>query len=126
MLNAFCKSMLAGSLSIMILSGCSDNSKAARELLSQAESMAVSGDYPGALALLDSVDSRYAAEVEVRRDAMSLRPRIMEMLTLKELSTADSMIVQLTIEADAVKDVMAFVEDSFEGYYTTKALKAIT
>lgn len=47
----------------------------------------------------------------------------MEMLTLKELSTADSMIVQLTIEADAVKDVMAFVEDSFEGYYTTKALK---
>ena len=67
MLNAFCKSMLAGSLSIMILSGCSDNSKAARELLSQAESMAVSGDYPGALALLDSVDSRYAAEVEVRR-----------------------------------------------------------
>ena len=123
MLNAFCKSMLAGSLSIMILSGCSDNSKAARELLSQAESMAVSGDYPGALALLDSVDSRYAAEVEVRRDAMSLRPRIMEMLTLKELSTADSMIVQLTIEADAVKDVMDFVEDSFEGYYTTKALK---
>lgn len=123
MLNAFCKSLLAGSLSIMVLSGCSDDSKAARELISQAETMSETGDYAGALAMLDSVDSRYAAEVEVRRDAMSLRPRIMEQLTLKELSTADSIIAELTIEADAVKDVMAFVEDSFEGYYTTTALK---
>lgn len=123
MLNAFCKSLLAGSLSIMVLSGCSDDSKAARELISQAETMSETGDYAGALAMLDSVDSRYAAEVEVRRDAMSLRPRIIEQLTLKELSTADSIIAELTIEADAVKDVMAFVEDSFEGYYTTTALK---
>lgn len=123
MLNVFYKSLCAGCLSIAIFSGCSGDSKAAREMLGQAESLADKGRYTEALAMLDSVDSRYAAEVDVRREAMSIRPRIIERQTLRDLSEADSLIAQLTIEADAVKDVMAFVEDSFEGYYTTKALK---
>lgn len=123
MLNALCKGLLAGSISLMLFAGCSGDSKAAKEMIGQAQSLSDSGDYKAALALLDSVDSRYAAEIEVRREAMNLRPHIMELMTLKELSAADSLIAQLTIEANAVKDVMAFVEDSFEGYYTTVSLK---
>ena len=61
MLNALCKGLLAGSISLMLFSGCSGDSKAAKKMIGQAQSLSEAGDYKAALAILDSVDTRYGA-----------------------------------------------------------------
>lgn len=98
------------------------DSEAAAKCLADAQTMLNERDFAGALAELDSLDARYPREADARRQAIAMRPRIIEAQSLAELQTADSLIAVLTLRSDSLKATLQHVSDAFEGYYTTKAL----
>lgn len=75
--------------------GPSAEEKAARSLYEQAEAHLQAGSYVTAVQLLDSIERNYKKQVDVRRDAMHLRPTIIEEATLIEISTNDSLQAEM-------------------------------
>lgn len=123
MFNATFKTLIAASVAATILTACGDSDRdAASKLLETAEANFTAGDYNQALADLDTLDARYPSQVEIRREAMHLRPKVIESVSLARLSSVDSLVAVMTLRSDSLRQVMQFVKDSFEGYYTTKDL----
>lgn len=123
MCNVISKYIVAA-LAAALLASCGDKDKdAAAGLLEQARAEFTADNYNSALATLDTLDARYPAQVEIRRQAMHLRPQVIERLTLRELTSADSLIAVLTLSTDSLRDVLEFVPDAFEGYYTSRQIK---
>lgn len=103
-----------------LFAACSDKKKEeANSILTEAKSLYEQGNYSEAMALLDTLDNSYKEQVEIRRDAMHLRPQIIEKQSLIELESTDSLIVTLSLESEKLKESLKKVDDGFEGYYTT-------
>ncbi|MDE5647247.1 MAG: hypothetical protein K2I57_05435 [Muribaculaceae bacterium] len=84
-----------GALFLVSSCGQSPEEKAARSLYAQAEAHAQAGSYVVAVQLLDSIERNYKDQIDVRRDAMHLRPGIIEEATLIEISTNDSLQAEM-------------------------------
>ncbi|MCH5319022.1 MAG: hypothetical protein J1E38_04875 [Paramuribaculum sp.] len=106
-----------------LLCSCSNNNnEAAKSLLEEARMQYESGLWTQSLELLDSIDRAFPEQIELRREAMHLRPQIIEKQSLIELQYNDSIIAELTLESQNLKKSFSRVSDGFEGYYTTKSL----
>lgn len=75
------------------------DSIAAEDVLKRANMAFDCEENEKALALIDTIDSIYSKQINVRRKAMSLRPKVMERLIFKEIIATDSMIA-LEIETN--------------------------
>ena len=123
MFNATSKLLVAASIAAALLTSCGEKDKdAASALLAQAQSQFENRAYSEALATLDSIDAKYPAQVDVRREAMHLRPKVIEGETLVQLASTDSIIAVLSISGDSLRNTLTFVPDSFEGYYTSSRI----
>ncbi len=93
---------------MLFVTGCgpSAEEKSARNLYEQAEVHMKSRSYQTALALLDSIEHNYKTQMDVRRDAMHLRPAIIEGVTLLEISTNDSLQAEMKKAHDEVLPLM--------------------
>ena len=108
------------------MSACSNSaSDKANNLYESASESVESGNYTNAIALLDSIDSLYPGEVEVRRNGMYLRAKAIEGQTLKDLQTNDSLSVIAKTDAENLKSVMTFVSNPVEGYYIASSQKDV-
>lgn len=108
-----------------LLFSCSDNnSQKASELLNEAETCISSKDYAQAITLLDSLQRTYLTEVDIRRNAMHLRPKAIEGQTLLETAQNDSLIAVLEAEHNSLKDNFSLVNNPelLEGYYVITEL----
>lgn len=88
MLNAASKCTLVAAL-LLGAASCSskkESDEEARALLQQAQEAAESGDYLTAQALIDSIDSTWPKAIDVRKEAMTLRPRVIEGKTMQEIA----------------------------------------
>lgn len=104
----------------MLATGCSKSaSEQASEQLAEAQTAYEAGDYAKALALIENLDSTYRAEVDVRRQAMHLKPQIIEKQTLEELSITDSLVVLAQLRGDSISKTMHYVSNPVEGYYVS-------
>lgn len=104
----------------MLATGCSKSaSEQASEQLAEAQTAYEAGDYAKALALIENLDSTYRAEVDVRRQAMHLKPQIIEKQTLEELSITDSLVVLAQLRGDSISKTMRYVSNPVEGYYVS-------
>lgn len=104
----------------MLATGCSKSaSEQASEQLAEAQIAYEAGDYAKALALIENLDSTYRAEVDVRRQAMHLKPQIIEKQTLEELSITDSLVVLAQLRGDSISKTMRYVSNPVEGYYVS-------
>lgn len=122
MYNAVEKLLIAAT-SVLVLISCSNAKKdKAQSYIAEAKERFEMRDYAGALATLDSLDINCASEVEQRREAIRMRPAIMEGKLLREIEATDSIIAGLLAETDEMKANLQYVKDSFEGYYTAKEL----
>lgn len=122
MYNAAEKILIAAT-SVLVLTSCGDAKKEkAQAYIAEAKEQFEMRNYDGALATLDSLDINCASEVDQRREAIRMRPAIMEGKLLREIEATDSIIAGLMAETDQMKDGLEYVKDSFEGYYTTKEL----
>ncbi len=107
----------------VMFASCDSDRKAAQSLLDQATQAVDDANFSQAITLLDSIESAYPAQIDVRRDGMHLRPRAIEGLTLLELQTVDSICAVQQIEGDSLRQILEFVENPVEGYYVSKAIK---
>lgn len=106
------------------LSSCSGDKKAAEGLRDQAIAAIEAADPAGAILLLDSLDHAYPAEVETRRSAMHLRPKAIEIQTLRELEKTDSLLAQNQVVIESMKDLVKFKKgsDGIDGYYVAASM----
>lgn len=73
-------------------SGCSSKSENpdARNLLAKAENDFNSGNYASSIAFLDSLQKTFPAETALQREAMAMRPKVIEAEATKALAAVDS------------------------------------
>lgn len=123
MWNAASKSLLLA----LIITACGgkDNSEAeaAQALLAEATQAVDSGDYIRAQILVDSINSAYPKQVDARKSALALTPRIIEGATMQEVAElqAEQQALMQTVESLRGNFVETPVsKDVFEAYWTHK------
>ena len=107
-------------------SGCSSKSENpdTRNLLTMAENDFGSGNYASSIALLDSLQKTFPAETALQREAMAMRPKVIEAEATKALAAVDS-----TYNADietlkSLKTQMKWIKTPgmIEGYWIAPEL----
>lgn len=125
MLNVASKICIAA-LTAASLFSCGNSNKEQAEQLSQAAEQEVkAGRYEGAIMLLDTLDSKYASEVEVRRSAMKFRAMAVEGLTLRRITAVDDTLVFLKSLSEQFDQNFDYVENPGKGLggnYIAKSL----
>lgn len=87
-------------------------------LLEQAEAC-VNTDPATSIALLDSLSKTYRTETALVKQAMALRPRAIEQLTLREIATADSLLEANKHEIETLRGSLRWIKEPrmVDGYY---------
>lgn len=115
------KILTATAISFVLFASCSQSDAGeaeARKLLTEAQTALENGDAKLSLSLLDSIDSRFAKYVSVRRDGINLRARAQERYFQRELEMTDSLAAVLAVRVDSIKNTrLRWVNEPMEGYY---------
>lgn len=108
----------------MIFASCSGDKKSAEDLRLQAIAAIEASDPAGALILLDSLDHAYPAEVETRRAAMPLRPKAIELKTLRALEETDSLLAQTQVSIEGMQDIVKYKKgpEGLDGYFVAASM----
>lgn len=121
MFNAASKSLIAIAAATALLSSCGEKESAhsAKTLLSEAKTFIAAGQYDKAITLIDSISNAYPNEIDMRREAMKLRPEATEGLTMAQLSHADSLTATLQSRYDSIARLMVKIDspELVEGYW---------
>lgn len=107
------KKLPAALLVALLVSSCGGKKEnpEARALLDNASQAYSSADYTLALTLLDSLQKAYPAEISLQKDAMRLRPQVIEKQTLLQISTNDSLTALDRVTAEKLKPSLKWVKD---------------
>lgn len=104
----------------LALGACTDKDrKGAEELTSQCREAIEARNFSGAMVILDTLNSRYPEQVEVRRGALRLRAMAMEGMAQDSIAAGDAALAQAQIAADGLRNSFRHVDSSvgLEGYY---------
>lgn len=125
MLNVASKICIVA-ISVASLISCGNSNKDQATHLSEAAEQEVkAGRYEGALMLLDTLDTKYASEVEVRRSAMKFRAMAVEGLTLRRITAVNDTLAYLKSLSDQLEQHFDYVENPGQGLggnFITKSL----
>lgn len=104
---------------LMVACGNKQKESPASDLYAQADAAYQAGDFALSLALLDSLQHAYPAEVSIQREGMALRPRVIERQTLRAITTNDSLMALDKVEAERIKPLLKWVKTPrmIEGYW---------
>lgn len=109
------------SIALLALAACGGDDpdkKAAQELLSEITLDLDAGRAEHALQLMDTLNTKYGAQLEERKQAMALRPAAIQAVTLARMQAADSIIAATTLEMEQLKPLFTHVPGGdLEGYY---------
>lgn len=99
--------------------GSSKEESPAQDVYDQANEAFEKGDFSRSLQMLDSLQKTYPSEVELQRKGMALRPRVMEQLTLRQITTNDSLMAFDRAEAERLKPLLKWIKTPrmIEGYW---------
>lgn len=93
-------------LAVITACGESKEEKAAKELLAQAGVEMNQGNLDQALAIVDTIPTMFPKQVKVRREAMNLRPVIVEKMTNREIEECEADIEKTQHEFARVRERM--------------------
>lgn len=112
---------------VAILFGCSGKSQtdAAMQILQQADTAIATADYNYALQLLDTLKAKYPQEITVQRQAMHMRPKAIEGITIRQLEETDSMQALYAYKTDSLLSGFTLVHNpelgtDYDYYILTK------
>ncbi len=112
------KSVIILSTALTIAScGGSSVSENAQRIYNEALRLNSQCRYQDALDLLDSIDAAYPEATDVRRQAVSLRPIVLEQLTNRQLEIADSISAVSAFRLDSMSASLRLVSNPIENYY---------
>ena len=77
----------------------------AEELLNKAHDAFMKCDYEKSTKYIDSIDSVYPKQIDVRRKVMPLRSQIKERVIIKEIQKQDSLLVECEIKKAPMEEV---------------------
>lgn len=120
MFNAINKTLIAVSLSAMLLSSCGDKAKeGASQLYAESKAAIEARNYQGAMTLLDTLNTRYPDQLDIRRAALRLRASAMEGMATDSISAGDAALAQATINLNALRPHFRHVDSSvgLDGYF---------
>lgn len=101
-------------LAVFMMS-CNKDHDAALKLCEEAETEVKSGNYQAAITVLDSLDTRYAAEVDVRRSSMKFRAMAVEGLTIRRIREVDDTLAVLKNQLDLYQNDFEYVTNPGKG-----------
>lgn len=102
------------------LASCSPGKSEADSLFSNAQALVEQGDPEAAIALLDSLDSAFPSEIELRRKGMHLRAVAREKLTVDLLARTDSVLATLQAEYEGMQGMLRRVDNPIEPYFVAE------
>lgn len=115
--------ILGASVAVVVgLSSCSGDSKKAEDLYQQAEAAYADGNTTLATELIDSLDSAYPREVDVRRKAIHLRALTMESSLLKSIATTDSLAALEQLRGDSLERLIQKIDNPVEPYFVARTM----
>ncbi|MDE5628574.1 MAG: hypothetical protein K2I69_03345 [Muribaculaceae bacterium] len=121
MFNEVNKYIIIGAAAVSLaLASCTDKDKKnAEELYTLSEQAVEARNYAGALVILDTLDSRYRSQTEIRRGGMRLRAMAMEGIALDSIAAGDSALAAATARLENIRPSFRHVESSvgLEGYF---------
>lgn len=120
MFNATSKTIIAAVALALSLGACADKDKeGAAEIFGQAESSIDTGNYTGALVLLDTLNSRYPGQTEIRKDALRLRALAMQGLATDSIASGSEALAHATLRVEEWRPRFRHVDSSvgLEGYF---------
>ncbi len=91
----------------------------ARQLLNDATAAYQAGDYTKSTELLDSLQKAYPSELTLQREAMSLRPQVIEQIALLRIASVDSATVVDNANMQQLKPQLKWIKTPgmIEGYW---------
>lgn len=103
--QTICRAAVALSSGLLLLTACGGKSEdaGARGLLDGATQAFDARDYTLATQLLDSLQKTFPAEIAIQREALALRPKVIEQATLLKISTNDSLMALNQVTAEQTK-----------------------
>lgn len=116
---------ISTALFAVALTACGSGDKSeqidAGKLLSEAKECLSEGMPGKGLALLDSLDSKYKSQVDLLRESMELRPRLIALECEQQLAVLDSLIMSTNTTLDSVASFMQHINvPSTPGYWIDK------
>lgn len=124
MYNAASKLLTA--MFVVAVASCGNSEKdQAMQLCTAAEHEVTSGNYQAAVTLLDTLDVRYASQVEVRRSAMKFRAMAVEGLTIRRISVVDDTLAVLKHNLDEAEPKFEYVANpgkNLGGNYVARSI----
>jgi len=113
-------------IAAVVLSSCGNREqKEAEAMYVLAETAAESGDYARSVQLIDSIDSLYGRQIDVRRKSMHLKAIVTEKQTLAEIETNEAEAVRLKLKGDSLQRMIEKVDNPIEPYFVAKGLKSV-
>lgn len=125
MCNVVNKAVTAAAALALVMTACNGKNaekESAESLVATADSALNAGDYRLAIELLDTLQSKYPAQVESQRKGMHLRPLAMEKMAVAEMQMTDSLQAYYAHLQDSLMNYFTFVNNPelVEGYYVIK------
>lgn len=120
MFNAINKVIFAAMVLSLPLLSCSDKNRSdASALFAESEAAISSANYSGALVLLDTLNSRYPDQVDIRRDALRLRALAMQGLATDSIAIGSEALAVATLRVEELRPKFRHVDSSvgLEGYF---------
>ena len=111
----------AAALLMLAACGKKENPEA-RALLDNATEAFNAGDYAASLSILDSIGKAYPTETTLLKEAIALRPRVIEQQTIRAIVTCDSLNANALATIETLKPEMKWVKNPrmIEGYHIYK------
>ncbi|MGN0219015.1 MAG: hypothetical protein ACI4AX_01880 [Muribaculaceae bacterium] len=107
------------------LVSCGENNKEkAQALLDEASSLVERGDYGAAIEVIDTLDTRYAKEIDVRKQGLLCRARAVEGLAKDSIIAADDMLTHSIEQMEAREKDFEHIElpNGLDGYFIAKSI----
>ncbi len=124
MFNAANKTIAAVMIAAAMAScGDSDKEKAAA-LLGEASALVERGDYGAAIEVIDTLDVRYAGEIEIRKEGLLCRARAVEGLAKDSIIAVDDMLARSIQQIDERENDFRYIEmpNGIDGYLIAKSI----
>lgn len=124
MFNAANKTIAALMVAAALVSCGENNKEKAQALLDEASSLVERGDYGAAIEVIDTLDTRYAKEIDVRKQGLLCRARAVEGLAKDSIIAADDMLTHSIEQMEAREKDFEHIElpNGLDGYFIAKSI----
>lgn len=122
MFNAINKTLTAAAL-LLIAAACGNADRdGAAALLEESRSAIGNRDFAKAIELLDTINTRYRAQTEIRREALQVRAEAMEGIAIDSIAAGDHALAEATLRVQNLEGGFKHIDSNvgLDGYYLPK------